>query len=251
MSYACGNDRYKGFNLIGNPFPFNITKGANNTNILNESLLEDNYCILQTDGTWIITNDGTEIAPGTAFLVQAKAAASLIIAKTAQVLKATEANYDNIWFTVKNDEFTDVACVEFKEGHGFNKIDHHNDNAPMLYIHHNGEDFASANMNSDTKEFNLNFKAKTIGRYTISYEARFIVNLQYSEIAGFSDDSFVYQNGSDIIVYGEGELQVFDVMGRLVMKQYVNGVETCHGASLQNGVYIFRLNDKTPKIVVR
>lgn len=31
---------------------------------------------------------------------------------------------------------------------------------------------------------------------------------------------------SDIIVSGEGELQVFDVMGHMVMNQHVNGVQT-------------------------
>jgi len=64
-------------------------------------------------------------------------------------------------------------------------------------------------------------------------------------------DIFAYQSGSDIVVSGEGELQVFDVMGRMVMKYHIDGVQTCHGASLQTGVYILRLNEKTQKIVVR
>ena len=286
LSYACENDSYKGFNLIGNPFTFNIKKGASDANILNGSLLEDKYCVLNTDGTWTITNDGTAIAPATAFLVQAKAAGNLTIAKTAQSgSKATEAKSDNIWFTVENDEFTDVACVEFKEGHGFNKMAHYNDNAPMLYIRHNNEDFASANMADDTKAFNLNFKTKTTSHYALSYEVqgnytslylfdkitnnyvnlllekeyafiaapdddenRFVVYLEYTENAG-SSDVFAYQNGSDIIVSGEGELQVFDMMGRMVATQHINGVQTIN--AMQQGVYIFKLNGMTQKIVVR
>ena len=64
------------------------------------------------------------------------------------------------------------------------------------------------------------------------------------------DEVFVYQNGDDIIVSGNGELMVFDVMGRLVMNKRVNGVQTVEKPS-QTGVYIFRLNEKTQKIVVR
>lgn len=63
------------------------------------------------------------------------------------------------------------------------------------------------------------------------------------------NDIFAYQSGSDIIVTGEGELQVFDVMGRMVATQYINGIQTIN--TPQTGVYIFRLNGKTQKIVVK
>ena len=192
----------------------------------------------------------------------------------------------NLWFTVANSSYMDEACVEFKEGHGLNKIERMNEDAPMLYVNYNGEDFASVDMNPEEKAFNLNFEAKTTGRYTLNVKPqgdygylhlidkvaekdidllqdgeytfigsvadaadRFIVQLEYSES---SDNSvFAYQSGNEIVVSGEGELQVFDVTGRLVMTQHVNGVETCHGASLQCGVYILKLNGKTQKIVIR
>ena len=63
-------------------------------------------------------------------------------------------------------------------------------------------------------------------------------------------DIFAYQSGNEIVVSGEGELQVFDVMGRLIMTKRINGVETVRKPS-QTSVYIFRLNGKTQKIVVR
>ena len=66
-----------------------------------------------------------------------------------------------------------------------------------------------------------------------------------------ANDIFAYQSGSDIVVTGEGEFQIFDVMGRLVFTQRINGVETMGSSSLQNGVYILKLNGKTQKIVVR
>ena len=63
-------------------------------------------------------------------------------------------------------------------------------------------------------------------------------------------DIFAYQTGNEIVVSGEGTLEVFDVMGRMVMNQYINGVQTVEKPST-TGVYIFRLNGMTQKIVVR
>lgn len=288
LSYACGNNTYKGFNLIGNPYSHVIYKGATGTAIPNGSILEDKYCVLNTDGTWTLTNDGTAIPSGTAILVQAKSASTLTIENTTSTGSKGRVNNDNIWFTIKNGDYSDAACIEFKEGHGFNKIVHYNENAPMLYINHNGENFASVDMSYDTKAINLNFKAATMGKYTLSLKAngnfnylhlidkligedvdmllndeysfigtpgddnnRFIVRLSYTPD---SDDNsiFAYQSGSDIVVNGAGELQIFDVMGRFVMSEHINGVQTIHVPS--QGVYIFRLigtEVKTQKIVVR
>ena len=67
-------------------------------------------------------------------------------------------------------------------------------------------------------------------------------------------DNFAYQNGSDVIINGEGELQVYDVLGRMVETMHVNGVATWRASSAQTGVYILRLignETKTQKIVVR
>ena len=132
----------------------------------------------------------------------------------------------------------------------------------------------------------VNFKAKEMGMYTISVETEGIdlsylhlidrltgedVNLlldnEYSFIASNNDSEerfilsftekgydahgneiFVYQSGNDLIVNGEGELQIFDVMGRMVKNTTINGVEAI---AMPQGVYIFRLNENIQKIVVR
>ena len=84
-------------------------------------------------------------------------------------------------------------------------------------------------------------------------QARFIIKFGGSENSEVSENSdvFAYQNGNDLIITGDGELQVFDVMGRMIMQKHVNGVQTCHGASLQTGVYILKLNGKTQKIIIK
>ena len=197
------------------------------------------------------------------------------------------ADNNNLWFTIGNSTYQDRACVEFKKGHGLNKIAHLNEEAPMLYVNYNGEDFASVDMNPDAKAFNLSFEAKTTGMYTLNMNAngeydyihvydkvagrdidllndeeytfigspmdrkdRFEVRLEYSDGSESSESIFAYQSGNDILVSGEGELQMFDVMGRLVAQQRINGVEMVAKPST-TGVYIFRLNEKTQKMVVR
>ena len=289
--YYDNADVLKQYNLIGNPYAHNITKGSSSANILNGDILESKYCIFNSDGTWTLTNDGTAIAPGTAILVQAKKLGSITITNAAGS-KGETANNDNIWFTVAGNEFKDVACVEFKNGHGFNKIAHRNEDAPMLYINHNGENFASVDMDDETKVINLCFKSNKMGLYTLTYNAkgvfsylhlidkitgedvdmliddeytfvgtssdkedRFIVKLAYLPDYGIDgSDTFAFQSGNEIFVSGQGELQIFDVTGRFVMSERINGATSISADALSKGVYVLRIvgsEIKTQKIVVR
>ena len=294
------DNKLTGFNIIGNPYTHNIYKGAAGSAIPNGTLLESKYYVLNLEnadpnnepsGMWQLTDDGTAIPPMTGILVQAKAAGTLVMANSTDgdvAPSSKSAENNNIWFSVANGKYEDRACVEFREGHGLNKIAHFNEEAPMLYVHHNDEDFASVDMNPETKAFDLNFEAKTMGRYTLSVKPQgefsylhlidkvtgedvdMLLEKEYSFIGMPSDSKdrfvvrlsetvtndngnviFAYQSGDDIVVSGEGELRVFDMMGRLVAQKHVNGVETMCTSSLQTGVYIFRLNEVSQKIVVK
>ena len=274
----------RGFNLIGNPYTHNIYKGKGCA--IDSDILNAGYYRLNSSGGWDVVADKEPIHSCEGVLVQAKNSGNFDIVDTDAESKEVRYNSGNIKFTVSNSEYEDATYVMFTQNTGLNKMEHLNSDIPMLCVSNNGERYGIATFADAVKSFNLNFKAKTTGRYTLGYEAdgeydylhvidcltgedidmlkegtysfigspkdaeaRFIVRLQY--VAGDGDDVFAYQNGSDIVVIGEGELQVFDVMGRLVAKQYVNGVETQNFVSLQTGVYIFRLNDKSQKIVVR
>ena len=80
-------------------------------------------------------------------------------------------------------------------------------------------------------------------------DSRFIVRLGYQPENSNENDIFAYQSGSEIYVTGNGELQIFDVTGRRMMTTTINGAESI---SIPNqGVYIFKLNEKVQKIVVR
>ncbi|MBO7528488.1 MAG: T9SS type A sorting domain-containing protein [Bacteroidales bacterium] len=280
-SVTNSGDLLPGFNLIGNPFTHDIT--FSNISLSAGDALTGGY-VLNKAGSWsAILAANTSIKPCQGVLVQVSENATATISHTARGRKASE---DFISFVVANGQYEDVAYAIFGDGRGLSKIDHQNPDIPMIYIHQDDEDYAIATMEDDTKTFNLDFVAKTTGNYTLSVKPegkfsylhlidkiaekdidllkeneysfigstadnaeRFIVRLEHSEDAEGS--VFAYQSGNDIVVSGEGELQVFDVTGRMVATQHVNGVGTWRAASVQTGVYILRLNDKTQKMVIR
>ena len=280
----------RGFNLIGNPFAHNIYKGKGAA--IDNAGLGDGYYFLNNDGGWQTETYATPIPPMMGILVQVSGEDDIDLTIQDKTTAATAERYANdyLMFTVANNQYEDVTYAMFHEGYGLNKIDHRNSDIPMLYINQNNENYAIAMMKDNTQSFNLNFKAKTMGQYTLNYktlgefnylhvidrltgndidmlldgeysfigspqdnEARFIVRLGY--LPNYDDngeDIFAYQNGSDIIISGEGELQIFDEMGRMISTQRVNGTKTLSVNT--KGVYVFRLigsEIKTQKIVVR
>ena len=281
-----------GFHLIGNPYSHDIYKGKGAA--IDDTKLNEGFYRLTNGTAWTpVYYYGSAIHSGEGILVQANDVGTLTIYNRTETSDGeSKYNNDNIMFSVSNSQHEDVAYAVFDKGHGLNKIEHRDANIPMLYISQNGEDYAIATMSDDTKMFSLNFKAMTMGKYTLSYktkgefnylhvidrftgedvdmllegeysfvaspsdsDARFIVKLAY--LPDYSDgegDIFAYQNGSDIFVSGEGELQIFDVMGRFVMSERINGVKAISADELSKGVYVLRLvgnGMKTQKIVVK
>ena len=277
-----------GFNLIGNPYTHKIYKGSSGCAIENGDVLSTGFYRLSHSGSWEATKDDNRaIMPGEGILVKAVQSTELTITNT-DVQSLKRSNNDYIRFTVANSHYEDVTYAIFDEGYGLPKLSHRNKDIPMIYINQDGEDYAIATMGDETKSFNLSFKAKTTGQYTLSYEkdgkfsylhvidklagrdidmlideeytfigspkdtdARFIVRLDYNGSTN-ENESFAYQNGNDIVVSGEGELQVYDAMGRMVLNRRINGVETINLNA--NGVYILKLigdDILTQKMVVR
>lgn len=273
-----GTQTFNGWNLVGNPFVCN-------------AYVNRPYYVINAEGTELEAVDAyssTPIAPCTGIMVQATDVDQTI--KFNREAPLTSANPDNIMIAVKTTERGvsdgDRAVVNFRENDNLEKFVLNDKNA-KLYIPQDGNEFAIASMSEDVQMFSLNFKATTTRRYSVSIDAngdfsylhlidkitgddvdmllgdtytfiasprdnenRFIVKLRYNGAnSNYSDDIFAYQNGNEVIVNGEGELQVFDVMGRMVMTQRINGVETISAPT--TGVYIFKLNEKTQKIVVR
>ena len=290
LSYACDIDKYLGFNLIGNPFTHDITWSnlTTKTNISNDGF----FLLGANGEWTTQTTSGTIAPMQAFIIQATAADPAVKIANTLGSGKGSDGRYgdDQIQFTVNNAEYSDVAYIIFKEGYGLNKIEHRNAEIPMLYIINNNKDFAIATMPDNTSVINLGFNATKMGQYTLSVKAegnysymhlfdkltdsdidmlldnnytfigtptdrndRFILRLNYNAAnIDTESDIFAYQNGSDIIISGEGELQIFDITGRRVMTTKISGVETINVPTM--GVYIFRLvgtEIKTQKIVVR
>jgi len=283
---AGGSDDLAGINLIGNPYSNNIYKG-DGTAIPNAGAsLVTGFYVLSNSDSWVACTDNTTaIKPGQGILVKTTTGGTVQMTNTTSKGTAKAGN-DNIRFTVANNQYEDVAYALFKNEIGLDKINHRNAEVPMLYIPQDGINYAIATMSDDVEMFTLSFKTVTTSKYTLSVKLdgrydylhiidrltgedvdmlvegeysfmgtpkdlvdRFIVKLKYDANINDVNDIFAYQSGSDVIVNGEGELQIFDLMGRKVMTQTVNGVQTVNVPA--QGVYIFRLNGKVQKIVVK
>ena len=156
---------------------------------------------------------------------------------------------------VANGKYSDKAFVVFDNGIGLDKINHENENIPLLYIPVDGTDYAIAMMDMNVNEIPVNFETNVMGEYTISLrqencefeelylldkETNTTVNIlaeDYTFIATSSDNPerfvlikdngqrttdnshFAYVNNGDIVIYdieGNGDIQIFDAMGRCV-----------------------------------
>ena len=281
LSYANTNDDQKGFNLMGNPFSCNITG-----NVTIDGVALTTYYTVEggSELTAKTLNAENPIKPGQGFMVQATAESqNLVFNPTAK-----DRNEDKGYISIKagNSEFTDNAFVQIANGNTLRKMTL-SDNSSIVYVMNGGKDYAAARIDALEGSMPVCFKANKLGSYTITIEAKdiktdylhlidnfshedidLLLEPSYTFIASNGDnasrftlvfrtegststtgDIFAYQNGSDIVVNGNGELQVFDVMGRLIATQHINGVQTVNVNA--NGVYIFKLNDKVQKIVVR
>ena len=284
LTYTSSRGTLAGLHCIGNPYTHNIYKGVGITGDMQANY----YALNEATGAWISTTDATAIVPMQAILVFVnKTDGTAAIHMTSDnSAPSKKANDDYIKFNVANSKYEDVAYAWFDNGESLNKIIHRNSEVPMLYIPQNDGNYSIAYMSDNTEMFNLNFKAMTAGKYTLSVsekgdfsylhvydrltgedvdmlldsytfigspvdnEARFIVRLSYNASTTGSE-TFAFQNGSDVIVNGNGELQVFDLTGRMVMNTTVNGIQA---VSMPQGVYVLRMigeNVQTQKIVVR
>ena len=94
------------------------------------------------------------------------------------------------------------------------------------------------------------------------YKSRFkIVIGEWKDVDEYDDDlegsaTFAFMMGDELIVNGEGSLQMFDVTGRLLMEREISGPQTSVALpAASTGMYLLRLSNrngmKTQKIVLR
>lgn len=263
-----------GFNLVGNPF--NVPAYVNRSYYKMNAAGSDIEAVNEYASNTIPVCTGIVVKAETNNeTIRFSKAAPDAMAHNNGSLQMTLTRTD-----LRSNEVQDKAIVSFNEGAELGKFIF-NESHAKLYIPQNGEDYAIV-FSEKNGIVPLNFKAKETGKYSITFnfedmsgvrvqlvdkfENKTIDNpTTYTFVASSADLSdrftlvftnvetdgvFAYQSGNSIIVSGEGELQVFDVMGRMIATQHISGVQTVSKPS-QSGVYIFRLEGKTQKIVIR
>ena len=158
-----------------------------------------------------------------------------------------------------------------------------------VYIPQDGGDYAVVNAESHG-ELPLNFKARNNGSYTLTFntenvdfnylhlidnktgndvdllqtpsynfEARYTdydsrFKLVFDKIDDATSDDFAFITNGNIVINGQGTLQVIDALGRIIA-QYGNNVRTISTDGMTPGVYVLRLINgsdvKTQKMIVR
>lgn len=263
--------RLAGWNLIGNPYTTPAT-------------VDKDFYRMNEEGTGFIAAEDNVVGLMEGIMVYA-ASDGEIATFTANSSKRASTEQIVIDLTHNEGKVIDRVVVRFGEGGKLPKYSFGNSNA-KVYIPQYDYDYAVVRSNAfgdvpvnfstaETAKYTFNVSVKTSNasylhlidkltgddvdlleenNYTFvgsprDDDDRFV--LRFSNNADASNDIFAYQNGNEIIVSGEGELQVFDVMGRLISTQHVNGIGAWRAASVQTGVYVFKLNGKTQKIIVR
>lgn len=270
---------FSGWNLIGNPFNADV------------KIVDDrNYYRMNEDHTDLVRDCAINIKPLEGIFVRTDAVEDEITFEIVGNAKTATTQEDVVVNLSRNKGgLLDCAVVRFDDGDDFPKLVLSENNAHVS-IPRDGKSFSVVNANK-ADMIPLNFNADRVGEFMLNVNVEnmeidylhlidrvsgddvdLLLNDSYSFMGAPSDrhdrfelrfsndcqnngEIFVYQNGSNIVITGEGTLQVFDVMGRFVNAYDIHGVETIE--AMPAGVYVFRVIGesgeliRTQKIVVR
>ena len=279
-----------GFHLVGNPYTHDISFN----HLSADAELANGYYVLNGEGAWGATlgNEGDVIKVGQGALIKTTSAGTLTISRDAATTRKNKQDVvdtskkSTISLTVANANYSDKAFVVFDKGVGLDKINHENENIPLLYIPQDGTDYAIAMMDENVSEIPVSFEAMTMGQYTISlqqencdFEELYLLDKEtgekvnileedYTFMATTADNAerfvllkdngqqttdnshFAYVSGEDLIISVEGAVQIIDVMGRVI---YSNDVTSDNSridvSGFDNAAYIVRVvNEEGVKV---
>ena len=279
---------YEGWNLIGNPFTFNVFPDCDLASLNHASAVTyealDHYTVRPCEGFAVYGNAGDVVT-----LYRSTLASPAPSQNNSLNMVLTNAN-------VRDAKPIDNVIVNFSEGNGMPKFEFGEQNA-KLYIPQNGKDYAIV-YSDEQGVLPLNFEANEIGVYTITvntedadlsylhlidnltgadidllatpsyqftgrksdYASRFKLMFRTNGIEENTDgdESFAYYSDGQIVIAGvedafHATLQVIDVTGRVVLRS--NGESIVSTAGMAPGVYTLQLIQnkqvKNQKIIIK
>jgi hypothetical protein len=277
------NKNVGNFNLLGNPFSFNM-----DWNKVTATNLVDGYAVVNKDGGYEYFTNG-EIKVGDGFLVKVSGEGPALSYNTRSRKTENESNFLNIVSSGKAGNDNVIIKLDGEQDN-FPKLENFNDDIALVYVTDNDIAYGIYNCNSEVQEVSLIFKASRMGEYNLHIEPngnfdyvtlvdlyngaetnmltssysftavpkengkRFVLKFAKSEMPE-GQDNFVYQSGKELIVETEGTVQIIDIMGRVIYSNEVtNDNNRIDISGLHSAAYIVRLinNDsvKTQKVVV-
>ena len=271
------------FHLLGNPFTFDmdITK-ATFTNLV------EGVAVVTSDGGYDYSQ--TTIPVGDAFFVKANGNDySSSLSYGGRGARSAKSNSLNI--TATGNAGKDNVVINFAgKSEGFDKLQNFNDAIATVYVAEDGKNYGIYNCDADVQEVELNFNANKMGNYTISIEPngkfqtvtlvdrftgvetnmlvedynftamssdnhnRFVVRFANGQQT--TDNShFVYQSGEELILNIQGEVQIVDVLGRVVYSgEAMNDINRINVSSFNSGAYMVKVMNgnevKVEKIIL-
>ncbi len=262
-------------------------------------LISDLYKMYETEeGSKVILSDDARLAPNEGAFIEATASGLRLIIGPADGSKGGNATL-NIAL-LSNGSKVDMARVRFGEGNNLTKFQF-KANDSKVYFPQDNKNYAVVNAGNEG-EMPVNFKAEKNGVYTLNFSSEntefsylhlidnmtgndvdLLATPSYSFKARTDDyasrfklvfsandadsDNFAFISNGNLIVNGQGTLQIFDILGHQLFSKelYLPSVgeglrrSTPHSSLLTphfpTGVYMLRLINgsdvKTQKIVVK
>ena len=276
------------FHLVGNPFTFNMDLSK-----LQTFHMATGVAIVNEVGGWNYMTTGT-INVGDGFFVRTVGVNPSVSYNDNATRSSNNNVIDNISVIISNKTSRDNVVLNFAGADkvGFPKLNNFNEEIACLYVSSDAKRYGIFNYDEDVREVPLSFEAQKMGNYTISVEAegeydniilvdrltgietnmlfedynfttttskkenadRFIVRFSKKSDAKVETDRFAYQSGEELIIEAEGTVQMFDVMGRMVYSNDVEGQRRVNVGHLNKAAYILRLVNgngiKVQKVII-
>lgn len=273
------------FYLLGNPFTFDM-----DWNKISATNLATGYAVITTDGNWSYATGG-KIKAGDGFFVKVTAEDPILNYNVATATRSRSADNDSRFINIIASSKTgkDNVIINFaNDGEGFDKLENFNNSIAEIYVKENDRRYGILNYDENVEEVELYFNAHKMGEYTInaisnadyasvvlvdrltgnetnlldkSYTFKAMTNDNHDRFVlklsneVMEDDSFVYRSGDELIIKAEGNVQVLDIMGRVVYNgTIVNDNHRIDVSAFNSAAYIIRVVNanevKTQKVVI-